>query len=129
MKKAGLPNDKLFIYYDDTDHSHKINKFGKIVLLPKVKILHDTGKTEKKPNIICTWRDFYLTRNHTYTLKQYDKLTYIAYICYKAYKILLQYMKLKNKDVLKLHFIALHDGMNGKIGVHHIYKPGYEIQK
>ena len=129
LRKAGPPNDSFFIYYDDTEHSHRVNKQGKIVLLPKCKILHDTASKKSDPNVISTWRDYYFVRNHVYTLKEYHKLTYAVYCCYKIYKIIMAYKKNRNKDALKLNLTALSDGIHARLGIHNLYAPGFEIKK
>lgn len=130
LKKAGLPNDRMFIYFDDTEHSHRIVQQGKIVLLPSMKIVHDTGAlTKSSDDVVATWRDYYLIRNHIYTLKKYHWLTYIAYLIQKYYKIRKLYSMHKNKNVYEMHLQAMKDGMNERLGIHEIYKPGFEIKK
>ena len=40
LRKAGPPNDSFFIYYDDTEHSHRVNKQGKIVsIIPFISFI------------------------------------------------------------------------------------------
>lgn len=130
LKQAGLPNDQMFIYFDDTEHSHRVAQQGKIVLLPSMKIVHDTGAlTKSSDDVIATWRDYYLIRNHVYTLKKYHWLTYIAYLIQKYRKIRKLYSMHKSRDVYKMHIQAMKDGMNESLGIHEIYKPGFEIKK
>ncbi|MCR5314191.1 MAG: glycosyltransferase [Bacteroidaceae bacterium] len=127
LRKTPLPNDQLFIFYDDTEHSHRINKYGKIILLPNMRIFHDTAVAKLKPNVVTTWRDYYLTRNHVYTLKSYHLLTFLFFCCYKVVKELHEYKCHKSAKALKMQFIAIYDGIRGKLGVHKLYKPGFEI--
>ena len=130
LRKAGLPNDNLFIYFDDTEYSHRIGKYGQIILLPKIKVLHDTGAySYSAPDVISTWREYYLVRNHVYTLKKYHWPTFIAYCIMKAIKVYREYRVHRSKDTLKMHLTGIKDGMKERLGVHPIYKPGYEIKK
>lgn len=75
VRKAGLPIKDFFIYFDDTEYSHRIRHYGNIVLLPDIKITHDTITYAQPTNVIATWRDYYLIQNHIYTL-------YVGIICH-----------------------------------------------
>lgn len=68
VRKAGLPLKEFFIYFDDTEYNYRIGHYSNIVLLPEIKITHDTITYAQPTNIIATWRDYYLIRNHIYTI-------------------------------------------------------------
>lgn len=61
--QAGLPNRDYFIAYDDSEHSYRIRKQGKICCIPSIKIIHDTNLTTG-----FTWKTYYNIRNkiHAY---------------------------------------------------------------
>lgn len=65
LKKVGLVLPEYFIYFDDSEHSIKLAKYGKLVCVPSIKITHDDGvkKEHKDDNLIVSWRDYYLIRN------------------------------------------------------------------
>ena len=130
LKKVGLPNSDLFLYYDDTEYSHRLNEYGRIVLIPRVKILHDTGAYScTNSNVVSTWREYYLIRNHVYILKKYHWLTYIVYCALKMCKVMVLFASHKNWQTFKMHVVAITDGMREKIGLHFKYKPGFEIYR
>ena len=128
--KEGLPRDDFFIYFDDTEFSYRMVKRGKILLIPQIRIIHDTNTfSQHSNNDVATWRDYYLTRNHVYTLKINHKPTFIVYCMKKMMDMLSEYFKITNNKVLALKFNALKDGIIGNLGLHNIYKPGFTINK
>lgn len=130
LKKVGLTNQHLFIYFDDTEHSHRVHKEGRILLIPAIKIVHDTASyIPLEPNVIATWRDFYLLRNHIYILKHYHWLTCIVYSFSKWLKAFGDYLSNRNSQLLKMRLKAIHNGIIGKLGINPVYKPGYKIYK
>lgn len=127
VRKAGLPIKDFFIYFDDTEYSHRIRHYGNIVLLPDIKITHDTITYAQPTNVIATWRDYYLIRNHIYTLRRHHLPSFFAYCIKKIYDTLTIYIKNGHKQQLKLNFTAISHGITGHLGIHHIYKPGYNL--
>ena len=69
LKKVGLCNSDYFIYYDDTEHSMRMGKYGNIVCLPSIGFSHDDGYGTAKgqTNVIMKWRDYYDIRNKNVT--------------------------------------------------------------
>lgn len=55
---AGLPHKEYFIAYDDSEHSYRMRKQGKICCVPAIKVVHDTGADR-----ILTWKTYYNIRN------------------------------------------------------------------
>lgn len=130
LNKAGLTNKDLFIYFDDTEHCHRIRKEGRILLIPNIKVFHDTASYQPpSPNVLATWRDYYLLRNHVYTLKHYHWITYIAYSLAKTVIAYKDYLLNGNKELLAMMTTAINDGKNDRLGLHPVYKPGYEVYK
>lgn len=125
--KAGLPIKDFFIYFDDTEFSHRISHHGKIMLVPDIKITHDTVTYAQPTNVIATWRDYYLTRNHVYTLRQHHFLSFLAYCAKKTTNALTTYIRKRNVSQLKMNCYAILHGITGHLGLHHKYKPGYNI--
>lgn len=127
VRKAGLPLKEFFIYFDDTEYSHRIRHYGNIVLLPDIKITHDTITYAQPTNVIATWRDYYLIRNHIYTLRCHHLPSFFAYCLKKIYDSLISYTRRHNAKQLKMYCLAILHGITGHLGLHHIYKPGYNI--
>lgn len=127
VKKAGLPLKDFFIYFDDTEYSYRIKRCGNIVLLPDIKITHDTVTYAQPTNIIATWRDYYLIRNHIYTLRRHHLPSFLAYCTKKVYDTFVTYLRRRNGLQFKMYCSAILHGIIGHLGLHPIYKPGYNI--
>jgi len=127
---VGICNREMFIYCDDMEHSYRLSRIGRIVVLPTMKIYHDNaGILEQKNNtIVDSWRTYYLTRNLFYFVKKND--------AYAAIKEMSIYMRriIRDKDHKgwvwrKMMLTALWNGLWGKLGKHALYKPGYVIER
>lgn len=125
LRQAGLINKNFFIYQDDSDHSIRMSKVGKIMCVPKIKIVHDvTDDNINKSDY--TWKTYYLLRNKLYFYKFNFKARY-----YKLEKILtyLRIIKKHNKECTKLILSAINDFNNGKMGISNTYKPDWKLKR
>lgn len=77
IKKAGLPEKDFFIFYDDTEHSIRIRKTGRIICLPQIRIIHN--QPPSKNNSI--WKNYYGIRNNLITLRKHYYLSFITKAC------------------------------------------------
>ena len=129
MKEVGLCNPDFFIYCDDTEHSIRMNKFGRIICDTKVIYVHDSGQDTQNldKSILMTWREYYGNRNSTYMLRNDKRGAMIFSIIFRTIRILLKYILVP--ACLKLFFTAIIDGCKGKLGRHDLYKPGFSINK
>lgn len=124
LKEAGLPEKDYFIYYDDTEHSYRISKLGRIVCIPKVKITHDINMSfDGKVN----WKGYYALRNRMLFLKKHFNNRYYHYEYAREYSkyILRKVLKvkpIKNKQIN----VALQDSKKNIKGIHSVYKPGWK---
>lgn len=72
LKSVGLVDPNYFIYYDDTEHSMRLRKWGDIVCVPKIKMIHDTDETTIRDSVpIVSWRQYYLFRNELHALRRH----------------------------------------------------------
>lgn len=124
MKKTGLVNKDFFIYFDDSDHSYRLSKSGKIFCVPDINIVHDSGQNQSDPDSIG-WRDYYAIRNFGYFLCRNNKISAIWYTLSIFFKRYYQY----GPESRKLILTAIKDAWNSKLGKHHIYLPPYQIKK
>jgi GT2 family glycosyltransferase len=127
LKKVGLCDKDFFIYYDDTEHSYRVSKAGRILCFPEIRIDHDLKKAivfEDTGSV--DWRFYYKERNWFVTLKRHFP---------RQFKILWtqEYLKAKahllaGKKVPKytVELAALLDAKAEHLGVHEIYKPGWQ---
>lgn len=119
--KVGLVNPEFFIYSDDTEHSIRLKKAGKIVCVPKLKIIHDEQLSNNNTNV--SWKDYYGFRNEIVMLKKHHFLSALFWSRH-------QYKILKSQTEKFMIFkTAMKDAWLGKLGVHPIYKPGWSAQK
>lgn len=112
IQKVGLVNKDFFIYYDDTEHSYRLSKAGKIIVYPDIRIHHDI-KVKQKSN--DNWKLYYGIRNKLFFYK-----TNFKKICYD-YEIL-KLKTSKNYNV-QIKNDALNDVKNNKLGINEKYLP------
>ena len=122
LLESGLPEKEYFIWNDDTEHSLRLSKKGKIICVPDIKIQHDT-KCENKTTL---WKAYYGCRNTAYTYKKHFSKMGYKFFCYstlfKAYiKIILRY----NVEFSKMQICGIKDAEKNKLGIHKKYKPGW----
>lgn len=115
FKDIGFFNEKLFIYYVDTEFCFNVRKHGYEILMVKEAILfHEEGKKERR--IFCglefTYDNYsnqaiyYISRNSIYMFRKYKKITFIMRIIYDFIKILLAEPK-----KIKYLFYGIKDGV------------------
>lgn len=121
LKKVGLVNPKYFIYYDDTEHSIRLKKYGDLVCVASITIVHEENGGEVNryaPEL--SWRDYYMYRNRLHMLKKHHFRVAIDKSIYMHKKV---NGKKDGKSVLLR--TAVKDAWLGRLGVHKIYRPGW----
>lgn len=119
IDKVGYPNKDFFIAYDDTEHSIRLSKLGKIFCLPQAQIVHDIPP--EKLGII-SWKKYYSMRNKLYSYKKHFGVL--------QYNILCLYYLIKNfpdKYLRAMTFKAIKDARREKLGLDTIYRPGWKV--
>lgn len=128
IRKVGLVNKEYFIYSDDAEHSLRLRKIGKILIVPSLRIHHDDTATTVKNDgsVIATWRDYYSNRNFfNLLLKNKHFLSFVTYAIIQ----LSRKTVISNKIYLSLTLTAIRDAMSNRLGKHDIYKPGWNLKK
>ena len=130
LNKVGLTKKDYFIFYDDTEHSYRLSKEGKIICVPSIIVQHDETRSQKP---ICEWKDYYSIRNKLNFYKvSFEKKYYI----YEYYNVLIKnYIKKIIKKILRKNakynevaIIAAKDSKKETLGLHSIYKPGWKYE-
>ena len=125
-EKIGLPKTQYFIYYDDAEYCMRIRQHGDIYCVPSSVMHHDIGSDRRS-----SWKDYYDTRNWIDLVKTYYPKRYVVGTAIKMYfkrcSILAKIFRNRNKDHRHMCWIAIQDGLNGKLGIHVVYKPGSNI--
>lgn len=128
LRQVGLCNPNMFIFFDDSDHALRMREKGKLIVVPSMKIVHDTkdGNAFVGKNLF-TWRDYYMKRNSFYIQMKYYKRA----VPYSSILFILSAIKHyhNNISVLRFLFSACFNGLLGKLGKHPKYSPPFSIKK
>lgn len=126
LKNIGLVNKDYFIYADDSEHSIRLRRKGRIVCVPSIKILHDSGQeVMTKGQNQFTWRDYYASRNYIHMLIRHYKFCAINRIIHEIRKA----KHTKGSISRKMLLDAIIDAIRGHLGKHKVYSPGWSINK
>ena len=122
LEKTGLVDKDFFIWFDDTDHSIRLKKYGKILCSEKALIYHDVTREREAFN----WKTYYGYRNHVYTLKKHYPLQYLWITLLLTAKTILSPIKGRSFKEIMARFRGIKDGVLGNMGQHKIYKAGWK---
>ena len=124
MKEVGITEKDYFIYSDDTEHSLRLSKMGKILCVPSVKITHDVELQNRED---INWKTYYGIRNNLLMYKKHFPKRYFAYEYNKMkIKIILRNILGKKVKFNKLANEAINDAKQGKKKLHNLYRPGWK---
>ena len=127
LRRVGLCDKDFFIYYDDTEHSYRVSRAGRILCFPELRIDHDLKKNTVDENSgSVDWRFYYKERNWYVILKRHFP---------RQFKFLwtLEYLKARahlwaGKKVPKytVELDALRDAKAERLGLYKTYVPGWK---
>lgn len=125
LRKVGLVNPDFFIYYDDSEHSFRLKKWGAILCVPSLKVIHDNNEIIMNEESVITWRDYYLLRNQLLMLREHHPIMALNYFRIYLSRIYVYRCEAGNRG----HLIraAVWDAIRGHWGKHEIYKPGWSL--
>ena len=119
---AGLVNKDYFIWYDDTEHSYRLSQKGKIICLPSYSMFHDIIEETN----VLSWKNYYGFRNNVDFFKKHFRIQYPFVILKFLLRSLLCPLRGRSMTEVRMRFIAIKDGIQGKLGKHSVYKPGWK---
>ena len=126
VEKIGLPKAQYFIYYDDAEYCMRIRKHGESYCVPSSIMHHDIGHDRRS-----SWKDYYDTRNWIDLVKTYfpkrNVLSTVIKMYVKRCSILAKVFRNRDREHRHMCWIAIKDGLKGKLGIHEVYKPGSKI--
>lgn len=123
LRKVGLDRKEFFIYCDDQEHSIRISRAGKIMCVPASIVDHDTPPFN---NEVIDWGRYYKKRNDLLMIKYNFPRRYFILRYLRRYIDDVSIFS-KNPSILKMELkAAYHDAKNDCLGVHSIYKPGWQ---
>jgi hypothetical protein len=125
IRKIGLLDESLFMYYEDVDYSFRIKKAGySLMYHPKSVIYHIAGASTRalkkgKEGFLSPVVHYYLVRNRIWFLKKYLRPVHIitAAIMVSGYLTgALTYFLLRGRfEKLKTVIKAIRDGLKGNM--------------
>lgn len=122
MRQAGLTEKDYFIWYDDTEHSMRLSKVGKIICVPSITVYHDTGTT----NDGLSWKTYYGCRNYILALKRHFPNIFYTELIILIIKAILCPIKGKKIQESRVRLCGIFDALRNKQGIHSVYKPGWK---
>lgn len=126
LKSVGLVDPKYFIYYDDTEHSMRLNKWGSIICVPNIKIIHDNKESDRGDiRLIVSWKNYYGFRNELYTIRRHYFMVGI-----KTFFVFFRHLwfyHIEPEPVRNLMKDAFMDAFWGRMGKNEKYFPGWAI--
>ncbi len=132
LSKVGTVDASFFIFWDDSEHSLRLKKFGKIICVPSIRIVHDDLSPVSDHNafikpLLISWKDYYLVRNEVVMYKRHFPWAAL----HQLRMVLKNRVKGKYREdaYAKVKWDAIKDAWLGRMGRHRIYKPGWEIRK
>lgn len=128
LRQVGFVNPEYFIYYDDSEHSLRLKKYGELICVPSILITHDEmPEVADQPSKMISWKDYYFYRNNTHMLiRHYPKAA--LHQLKIAVKHKLQYPQPRNDDEW-MRRVAIKDAWLNRLGKHKTYVPGWDVTK
>lgn len=124
LTKYGLTRKDFFIYYDDSEHSYRMSKYGKIICIPKLEVYHDTDESNDDYN----WKTYYGIRNELLYFKTIGKRYFVMEYLKIKIKLLLKKFVGYKKYSYKIIEDALHDAKSDVSGKSKTYIPGLKVK-
>ena len=126
LAKVGLVDPRYFIFYDDSEHSLRLQKWGKIVCVPAISIAHEEkyATKEKVASDHVTWKDYYRFRNELHMTIRHSWLAALVY--FRFYLLYFYLYKPEPAAMHEVHKAAFWDAFCGRLGKHPVYQPGWE---
>jgi GT2 family glycosyltransferase len=125
IKIYGFTDKSFFFCYDDTEHSLRLSKYGKIICVTSSYVLHGPKSKSEVKTKIYDYKRYYGIRNRIFVLKKYGNPFaapfYIGYLKLGNYagKIL----KRRDEVIYNLYNEAILDGSKGNLGMKMPYLP------
>ncbi len=124
MEQVGLPLRDYFIWWDDTEHSLRLSKVGKIICVPGIRIHHDVGNGKFE----ISWKTYYGFRNMTDMYRKHMPLACFVNFSIKVLVKITIFSIIRKRTIeMSLLKKGYWDALKGNFGMNNIYKPGWKI--
>lgn len=131
LREVGLVNKDFFIYQDDTEHSIRLSKYGKMYCVPSMIVVHDSiPATQMKEDDIqkILWREYYAVRNRLFLLLTHYPSIGKAELM-RDIREINSHRNSSLSPVSKMALAGIYDALRGKLGIHSYYRPGLVLSK
>lgn len=129
INKVGLPRADYFIYYDDTEYSHRISFNGHIICVTASVMNHNVASGHGDDDV--TWRSYYSLRNSLDILLHYYPKRYFYFEAMTQYlrrcTMFTRIIKKRTKKQSQLLIDAIKDAKKGDIRLSDKYYPGMKL--
>lgn len=121
IEQVGPMRGDFFIYWDDGEHSLRLSKYGKIICVPSLHVIHESKTPGNDSDGVFSWRMYYNIRNYIFSIKHQNKVAG-CYLC--ARYTLSKFLK-GNPAYRKMIGASVRDALDGSLNKHILYRPGY----
>lgn len=129
MQQVGITRRDYFIHYDDTEHSLRLRKCGRVVCIPSIVVEHDVdaGQLSNDRKYESSWQKYYDYRNLLDMYKSsFPKRYYMFQMFLYRTKALFSRCFGMSKLEKEILLAALADAKDGNMGINEVYKPGWK---
>lgn len=133
IKKIKYPSQEFFIWFDDTEYSLRLLKYGKIRNVNKAILNHKTTISNQRGH---NWKSYYSLRNKAIVLKRYFSKSqlrkYLFSLQMKRIAAKIFYYMRKDpyyKTLSEMYEDAIKDGKKEKLGKNEKYTYQLKLQK
>lgn len=119
LKTVGLVDKDFFIWYDDTEHSMRLRKYGNLICVPKAKVVHDISEERDG----YSWKTFYGFRNNVLFLRKHFKIQFPFIVIITLIKAALCPLKGRSFTEMKARILGVWQGILGKKGKNQSFTP------
>jgi len=125
IKSYGSTDKSFFFHHDDTEHSLRLSKYGKIICVTSSYILHGPKSKSEVKKTTHDYKSYYGIRNRIFVLKKYgNPFTFFFYVKYlKSRNYAGKILKRRDEVIYNLYKEAIFDGSKGNLGVKMPYLP------
>lgn len=134
IKKIGFPEERYFIWFDDSEYCIRINKYCRIVVRTDARLNHKTKivRSADRPSYFCDWKEYYGLRNSIHAYKKHGYRKEYWKSVRQALKQIVKFYVFTLKDKryrIKAAMLcrALIDANSGRLGKNENYLPGIKL--
>lgn len=132
LKRIGLPKDEYFIWYDDTEYSMRLMRYGRIVNISRAELDHRTSiPTENRKDFFgrMSWKSYYGHRNRLDAVRSHcgrgtQLIIIIEFLIFILCGLIMQLIpkyKKHGKYITNMLWDAMKDGYRGNLGKNERY--------